>query len=144
MKTTFKEIHYQSPEWTTAVRLREKVLREPLGSVFSEQELADERDHVQIAGFLNDELVATAVLVPEGEHMKMQRVGVTEELRNGNIGSEMMLFCEKLAKSRNIKMMYCHARDTAVNFYLKNGYSGEGAYFDEDGIPHLKMTKILF
>jgi predicted GNAT family N-acyltransferase len=39
--------------------------------------------------------------------------------------------------------MYCHARDSAVNFYLKNGYTGIGNYFNEDGIPHLKMRKEL-
>lgn len=143
MKTVFKEISYHSKEWADAVRLREKILREPLGSSFSDQELEDEKDHFQIAGFLNDTLVATAVLVPLGDDMKMQRVVVKENLRNLNIGSEMMRFCETFASEKNCTTMYCHARDSAVRFYLKNGYSRIGEYFDEDGIPHLKMSKKL-
>ena len=143
MKTTFKEIAHKSPEWTNAVRLREKILREPLGSKFTEKELEEEKNHIQIAGFLENELVATAVLVPEGDKMKMQRVAVTENLRSLNIGSEMMIFCEKIASDKNFKVMYCHARDSAVNFYSKNQYEKEGDYFDEDGIPHLKMIKKL-
>lgn len=139
----FKEIDYKSPEWTNAVRLREKILREPLGSKFSDQELEEEKNHIQVAGFLDGELVATAVLVPEGEKMKMQRVVVMEGLRSKNIGSEMMTFCEKLALDRNCTGIYCHARDTAVNFYFKNNYEKDGDYFDEDGIPHLKMRKEL-
>lgn len=139
----FKEIDYNSPEWTKAVRLREKILREPLGSSFSKAELQDEASHIQIAGFNDNELVATAVLVPEGESMKMQRVVVSEGLRNRNIGSQMMEFCERLAQEKGIKIMYCHARDTAVNFYLQNMYKEEGDYFDEDGIPHVKMVKVL-
>lgn len=141
MKPTFKEITYKSPEWTDAVRLREKILREPLGSTFTDQELEEEKYHFQIAGFLDDAIIATAVLVPEGDEMKMQRVVVTENLRNLSIGSEMMSFCENFASDKNFKVMYCHARDSAVNFYTKNGYTGIGDYFDEDGIPHLKMQK---
>lgn len=139
----FKEITYRSPEWIQAVRLREKILREPLGSKFTDKELQGEKTHIQIAGFLDNELIATAVLVPEGREMKMQRVVVSENLRNKHIGSEMMSYCEKLAVDRHFKIMYCHARDSAVNFYTKNSYERVGDYFDEDGIPHLKMKKIL-
>ncbi|MFA7272639.1 MAG: GNAT family N-acetyltransferase [Crocinitomicaceae bacterium] len=139
----FKEIAYKSEEWTKAVQLREKVLREPLGSKFTDQELEEEKSHIQIAGFLDNELVATVVLVPDGENIKMQRVVVIDSLRNKNIGSEMMIFCEKLAVDRNFRLIYCHARDTAVNFYYKNHYEKDGDYFDEDGIPHLKMKKKL-
>lgn len=143
MKPTFKEITHKSPEWTDAVRLREKILREPLGSSFTDQELEEEKYHFQIAGFLDDAIIATAVLVPEGDEMKMQRVVVMENLRSLNIGSEMMNFCESFASDKNFTVMYCHARDSAVNFYIKNGYTGIGDYFDEDGIPHLKMRKKL-
>lgn len=143
MKPTFKEITHKSPEWTDAVRLREKILREPLGSSFTDQELEEEKYHFQIAGFLDVAIIATAVLVPEGDEMKMQRVVVTENLRSLNIGSEMMNFCENFASDKNFKVMYCHARDSAVNFYIKNGYTRIGDYFDEDGIPHLKMKKKL-
>lgn len=137
----FKEIEYKSLEWANAVRLREKILREPLGSKFTDKELEEEKYHIQIAGFVDNELVATAVLVPEGDEMKMQRVVVIENLRSKNIGSKMMAFCENLALEKNIKSIYCHARDSAVNFYSKNYYEKEGDYFDEDGIPHLKMRK---
>jgi predicted GNAT family N-acyltransferase len=143
MKPAFKEITHRSADWTDAVRLREKILREPLGSSFTDQELEAEKYHFQIAGFLDDAIIATAVLVPEGDEMKMQRVVVTENLRSLNIGSEMMTFCEKFALDKNFKVMYCHARDAAVHFYIKNGYTGIGDYFDEDGIPHLKMRKKL-
>lgn len=143
MKTIFKEIAYKSPEWNQAVRLREKILREPLGSSFTERELEEEKNHIQIAGFLNDELIATAVLVPENNILKMQRVAVSEKFQGKGIGSNMMLFCEKLATARKFNVLYCHARDSAINFYMKNNYERCGDFFDEDGIPHLKMQKNL-
>lgn len=139
----FREIEHGSPEWYEAVRLRENILRKPLGQTFSSEELNEEKRHYQIVGYLNKKLIATAVLVPERGSLKMQRVVVRESQRNFNIGSQMVAFCEKLAIERNYSIIYCHARDSAVRFYLKNDYQSEGDYFDEDGIPHLKMSKKL-
>lgn len=139
----FKTIPYKSHDWYSAVKLRESILRIPLGSQFTPTELEEEKDHIHIAGYVDKELVATAVLVPENKAMKMQRVVVSKELRNNNIGSKMMTFCEQLVKDKGVEMLYCHARDSAVNFYKKNNYFAEGDYFEEDGIPHLKMIKNL-
>ena len=141
MKIEFKQIDHGSSNWRKAVELRENILRKPLGTHFTDEELKEEQNHVQIVGFIDDELKACAVLVPEGTHLKMQRVAVDAHLRNLNVGSEMMAFCEQYAKSEGYETVYCHARDSAVNFYLKNGYTGVGDYFPEDGIPHLKMEK---
>lgn len=139
----FKFVGHNSTEWKEAVALREDVLRKPLGQVFSAQELEAESEHFHVAGYLVDALIATAVLVPEGNSLKMQRVAVNPSHRNENIGSRMMEFCETWAREHEFDNIYCHARDTAVNFYVKNKYSKEGDYFDEDRIPHLKMVKHL-
>lgn len=139
----FKIIDYGTAEYKDAVSLRERILRAPFGLNFSEAELLAEKSHIQIVGLHGKEVIATAVLVPEGQHCKMQRVVVKEDLVNTGIGSKMMGFCEDRAKKHGFKTIYCHARDSAVNFYLKNGYAPEGNYFDEDTIPHLKMRKVL-
>lgn len=139
----FKVIQHGSSDYWATVRLREEILRQPLGLRFSAEELETERYHIQIAGAQNHEIVATAVLVPEGSFCKMQRVAVKNSLQNQGIGGQLMRFCEKQALSLGLKTMYCHARGTAVPFYLKNQYEAEGEYFQEDGIPHLKMIKSL-
>lgn len=143
MKTEFKIIAHNSDEWREAVELRESILRKPPGATFTEEELNDEETHIQVVGIQKGKIVATAVLVPEPSDIKMQRVVVQSHLRSQNIGSGMMSYCESQAKSSGYERIYCHARDNAVNFYLKNGYAGEGDYFEEDGIPHLKMKKDL-
>lgn len=143
MKTNFKIVPYSSKAWEKAVKLREKILRMPLGEKFTTKELEEEKNHIQIVGYINDEIIATAVLVPEDTDMKMQRVVVSDKFRNLNIGTEMMGFCESYILNEGYKAVYCHARDSAVNFYLKNGYLADGDYFPEDGIPHLKMKKVI-
>jgi len=141
MDPSFKIIDYGSPQWEDAVLLREKVLRHSIGSSFSKAELEEESKHIQVASYLEGDLVGTAVLVNEGNAFKVQRVAVDENFRNKNIGSKMMQFCESIVIENNANSIYCHARDKAVDFYLQNGYKKEGEYFQEDGIPHLKMLK---
>ena len=55
----------------------------------------------------------------------------------------MIKFCENYARQNGFKSIYCHARDTAVNFYLKNKYIAEGEYFEEDTIHNCPKLKRL-
>jgi predicted GNAT family N-acyltransferase len=141
---SFKVIPLGSSVYQEAVLLREEILRQPLGLRFSAEELENEKDHIQIVGILNNEVIATAVLVPEGNMCKMQRVVVKDSFQNQGIGSQLLRFCEDHARSLGFKAIYCHARDSAVEFYLNNHYTAEGEYFDEDTIPHLKMVTKLY
>lgn len=140
---TFKIIPYASADYDQAVSLREEILRKPLGLSFTQEELEDEKYHIHIAGFLDGKLCVTAVLVPEGESCKMQRVATKGPLQNRGIGSALLVFCEDYAKEQGYASIYCHARNSAIPFYLKNHYVLEGEPFDEDGIPHHKMRKVL-
>lgn len=142
-KIYFKLVDYGSDEYKKAVALREEILRKPLGLSFTKEELEMEKEHVHIAGFLGQEMCATAVLVPDGEEMKMQRVALKSSFQGKGIGSSLMRFCEEYAVKHGFKSIYCHARGTAVNFYQKNQYALEGEPFDEDGIPHRKMRKTI-
>jgi predicted GNAT family N-acyltransferase len=139
----FKVIDHGGPEYLEAVRLREDILRKPLGLIFTSEELLNEIDHIHISGFLDGKIISTAVLVPEGSECKLQRVVVKQELQASGIGSKMMAFCEAYAKTQGFNSIYCHARYTAVLFYIENNYMPEGDYFDEDTILHRKMRKAL-
>jgi len=142
-KIHFIIVDYGTDEYKKLVALREEVLRKPLGLFFTQEELELEKEHVHIGGFLGQELCATAVLVPEGNELKMQRVVTKAHLQGKGIGSALMSFCEDYAKKHGYKSIYCHARGTAIPFYLKNHYILEGEPFDEDGIPHHKMRKSI-
>lgn len=142
-KIIFKVVDFGSDDYKKSVSLREEILRKPLGLTFTEEELKLEKEHIHIAGFLGQELCATAVLVPEGNTIKMQRVAIKSSFQSKGIGSLMMAFAEDYAREKKYGSVYCHARNTAIPFYLKNQYALEGNPFEEDGIPHHKMRKIL-
>jgi predicted GNAT family N-acyltransferase len=102
-----------------------------------------ERHHIHLAGISIDEFVSTIVLVPEGKRMKMRRFAVRPDFRHVGFGSETLAWCEDYARQHGVEVMYCHARESAVRFYSRRGYSEVGDFFEEDGIPHIKMEKVL-
>jgi hypothetical protein len=57
---SFKIINHGSPEYEAAVKLREGILRKPLGLIFLPEELEAEKEHIQIAGFQGDKVISTA------------------------------------------------------------------------------------
>ena len=139
----FKIATHGTPEYKAAYNLREEILRKPLGLQLSPQEIEDDKGYIHIIGCINKKTVATAVLVPKGKEAKMQRVAILSELQKLGIGSKMMKFCESQVKLLGFDAIYLHARQSVVNFYLNNGYTCEGDYFEEVGIPHIKMRKNL-
>jgi GNAT superfamily N-acetyltransferase len=140
---TFKIIEHGSHEYKKAVCLREDILRKPLGLAFTREELDRESAHIHIVGFLDKDLCATVVLVPQKDVLKMQRVAVREDLQSKGIASAMMKFCEDYAINNGFKEIYCHARQTAAAFYLKNKYVSDGEPFIEIKMLHQKMRKIF-
>lgn len=142
-KLSFKLIQYASPEYKAAVSLREQVLWIPLGLTVNKKELATEEGHIHFGAYVDDELVATAALVPDGPHGKMQRVAVKAEQQKQGYGAQLVQFIENEARNQGYKTIYCSAQDTAASFYTKLGYIAEGEFYLEDSIPHLVMRKLL-
>jgi len=139
----FEIIQHGSDAYVAGVRLRDDILRNPMGVVTTEGDMAAERVLMHVAGFAGSELCATCVLVPEGQAVRMKRVAVAASFRDKGIGTAMLRFCEAHAKEMGATELYAHARETAVRFYEKAGYIVEGDYFDEVGIPHLLVRKTL-
>ncbi len=140
---TFKIIEHGSTDYQNAVTLRQKILREPFGKTFTAEELEQEKGHIQIAGFLNNEIVATALLTKEKDRCKMQRVAVKTEMQDHGIGSKLIEFFEQVALKNGFREIYCHARVTAIPFYLKHNYQLVGHVFQENGTPHQNMLKVI-
>lgn len=137
----FKVVKYGSDEHAKAIALRKEVLYEARG--ISSADYNEENSHVQIVGFSDGAIIATCSLVPEEDNCRMRYVAIRSDIQGGGIGSKMLTFFEEEARAKNFQSIYCHARDTAINFYTKNGYKTEGEIFDQVTIPHIKMRKIL-
>ena len=140
---TFTLIDYGSAAYKEAVRLREEILRKPLGKRFSPEDIASEKEHLHVAGMMGPDMVASCMLVKDGRRCKMRRVAVRADMQGKGVGSAMMQFCEQLAQEIGIEEIYCNARETAMAFYRKHCFIPEGDMFPEQGIPHIRMRKQL-
>lgn len=140
----FREILHNSPAYEQEVALRLAVLRQPLGLSFSSDQLQAEVGCHHLGGFLQAELIACLVLQPmDGKTMRMRQVVVKNELRGQGIGRMLVNVSEMFACERGFQQMTLHARESAVGFYQRLGYSTIGACFLEVTLPHWAMHKTL-
>lgn len=142
----FREVAHGSPDHTACVRLRDRILRAPLGLAFTPEELEAESGDWHLAGFADGrpEPVACLVLTPLGGGIaKMRQVAVSETLRGRGHGKAIVEFAERFAAGRGMEEMVLNARENVVAFYEKLGYEAEGDRFVEVTLPHRKMRKHL-
>lgn len=71
------------------------------------------------------------------------RVAVHRQLRGGGHGLAVMRALEQAARTRGIRTLQLNAQKSAAGFYRRQGYVAEGQPFDEVGIPHISMRKML-
>tara|TARA_B110000285_G_C15041119_1_gene571851 strand:- start:70 stop:501 length:432 start_codon:yes stop_codon:yes gene_type:complete len=140
----FKTVEHYSKEYWKLVRLRDKILREPLNLMFSEEELFLENEQIHIGGFENEIAIASlSLVILSPSLLKMRQVCVSSEFQGKKIGKKLNEFTENWAMFNQYKTIECNARESAVPFYKSNGYTIKGEQFFELKIPHFKMTKTL-
>ena len=144
MVYAIKMFNYNSPEYKTALQLRDKVLRKPLGLQFTAAELAKDENDLHFGLFDGNRIIACLTLSEaENKKMKMRQVAVDDALQGKGLGKKLSLAAEKYALQKGFDTMFCHARKIAAPFYLKLGYKIIGDEFTEVNIPHYVMEKKL-
>lgn len=142
----FQIIEYNSGEYLQMVDLRYEVLRKPLKLTFTPEDLEkDKQDLLLISRYsLEGKITGCCILTPLNEHtIQLRQMAVADFMRGKGLGSELLNYAETTASERMFSYIYLHARETAVDFYKKNGYTIEGDRFIEVGIPHFEMIKKL-
>lgn len=139
-----KIIDHGTPEYNQMVKLREVVLRHPLGLTFSSEELEQEKNNLLMAAFEDDRILGCCMLTEEKPQIvRLRQMAVSNDLQGKGVGKALMNFAENLARDRGYKKITMHARENAIGFYEKMGYKKSGAEFKEVTIPHYVMEKTL-
>lgn len=139
-----KIIDHGSPEYRQMIKLRDDILRKPLGLTFTEQEIEEEKDNMLIGAFEDDDILGCCMLVPEDKSViRLRQMAVLNDLQGKGIGRALMQFAENLARDHGYKTMSMHARKNSVGFYEKMGYRVTSDEFTEVTIPHYVMEKDL-
>jgi len=139
-----KIIDYGTEEYQQMLKLRDAVLRKPLGLHFSTDELEQEKANLLIAAYEDNVMLGCCMLVQENpETVRLRQMAVLNDLQGKGIGKALMTFAENLARDRGYKKISMHARKNAIGFYEKMGYRTCGGEFHELTIPHYMMEKEL-
>jgi GNAT superfamily N-acetyltransferase len=140
-----KILDHGSHEYRLMVKLREDVLRKPLGLGFTSQELEEEKNHMLIAAFEEDDILGCCMLVEEDpKTVRLRQMAVLNDLQGKGIGRALMGFAENIARDRGFRVLSMHARKNAIGFYEKMGYKVASDEFTEVTIPHYVMEKKLY
>ncbi len=141
-----KIIDHGTPEYLQMVKLREEILRRPLGLSFLPEELEKEKDNLLLVAYEDDRMLGCCMLVEEEQDpqtVRLRQMAVSDDLQGKGIGKVLMNFAENIARDRGYRKITMHARKNAIGFYEKMGYQSSGQEFEEVTIPHFVMEKAL-
>jgi YbgC/YbaW family acyl-CoA thioester hydrolase len=74
---------------------------------------------------------------------RIGRMAVSKSLRGGGIGAQVLDALLQAARERGDRQVLLHAQLSAVPFYLRAGFAFNGPEFEEAGIAHIEMSKLL-
>lgn len=139
-----KIIDYGTAEYQQMVKLRDDLLRKPLGLAFTPEELEKEKENMFIAAFEDERILGCCMLVEEQpDTVRLRQMAVLNDLQGKGIGRALTNFAENLARDRGYKTIRMHARKNVVGFYERMDYKVIGNEFIEITIPHFTMEKKL-
>lgn len=132
-------------EWSEYYDLRYRILREPLGQPRGSERNEGDELGIHFALFNANKITAIARLDYADEPDKIAQVrfvAVEKNLQGKGVGKQIMLATEEAAQLRGDKKMILHARDYAVEFYKKMGYTLIGeSYLLFGQLQHYLMEK---
>src|SRR5688572_29775996 len=113
-----KIIDHGTKEYQQMVKMRDDILRKPLGLTFSPDELEQEKNNLLIGAFEDDAMLGCCMLVEATPaSVRLRQMAVLNDLQGKGIGRALMSFAENLARDRGYKTLTMHARKNAIGFY---------------------------
>lgn len=105
-------------------------------------DLDGEAQHV--LAFVDGAPIGTARIFYAGDTLKIGRVAVRKSHRGAGIGAALILHAVEMAQAASdISRAYLSAQTHALGFYERLGFRAYGDVYDDAGIPHQDMERLL-
>jgi predicted GNAT family N-acyltransferase len=132
-------------EWQSYYDLRYRILRKPLNQALGSEKNEGDATGIHFAVFVGQIILAIARLdFQENKIAQVRFVAVEENQQGKGLGKLIMLEIENYCKVLPIEKIILHARDYAVDFYLKLDYKLiEKSYKLFDVLQHYLMEKTI-
>ncbi len=99
--------------------------------------------HAVARNRLGQVLATGRLLAPAPGRGKIGRMAVKRVMRGAGLGRDMLDALTAAAVQRLDTEITLHAQRSAEGFYQRAGFASRGEPFDEAGIPHIEMFKLL-
>lgn len=98
----------------------------------------------QVLAYLDQVPVGTArVRELDLTTVKIERVAVLKPFRGCGIGYRLMQFVLQFLTEKHTQVVWVNAQMPVKAFYERLGFVQEGSVFEDAGIPHIRMKKLL-
>jgi GNAT superfamily N-acetyltransferase len=125
--------------------LRRSVLRPGLPSG-AEQPGEDQSGVVHVGAYDGEDLLSTCLIFPEPcpwlpdePAWRLRGMATDPHHRGSGAGTAVLHETERIARAAGATVLWCLARETAVTFYLRHGWTTFHTVFDTDLGPHQRM-----
>ena len=133
-----------SPYYQQIWQLREDVLRIPIGLSLKNEDLSMDAEDVIFIAKNADEVMGCLMLHRlDATTIKFRQMAVYDAWQGTGIGRLLMEAAEKYAFEQGYSKVSLHARKIVSGFYQRLGYICIGNEFEEVGISHVLMEKLL-
>jgi ribosomal protein S18 acetylase RimI-like enzyme len=91
-------------------------------------------------------VVGIVTLIPDGDRsVRLRSMAVDPALQGGGVGRLLVDAAVERLRAAGMQRVWCNARDTAIGFYERLGWTVTGPGFIEDvtGLPHHPMELLL-
>jgi len=137
-------IGLDAPEYAEELDLRWRVLRKPLGFAPDAVAFPFEAESLHLVALDGGRVVGCVLFHPEGtESGRLFQMAIEPDRQGTGLGTLLVRALEEGLVQRGFREVTLHARDTAVGFYARLGYSPVGPPYVEVGIPHQNMRRPL-
>jgi predicted GNAT family N-acyltransferase len=125
---------------TEASRIRMAVFVEEQGVPASIEMDGRDAECVHALAYVEGRAVGTGRLLPDGH---IGRMAVLKERRASGVGGAILACLVEEARRRGMTEVALSAQTHALGFYRKHGFRELGATFEEAGIAHQEMRRVL-
>lgn len=145
----FKQYSMDEPCYQQAWKLRDQVLRHPLGLSLTRQDRDLDARCWHYGLFKGGQICATVTVQPLSDskqttqQVKLRQMVVSPVHQNQGLGQTLIQKVEKALKSQSIQSISMAARLPAVKFYQKLGFQTQGPIYHHLNIDHQDMHKDL-
>lgn len=135
------KVYHSLPEAAKSIREEVFVVEQGFKYEFDDLDLTS----THIVGYINGLPVATCRVLfnEQRKTYAVGRIAVIKEYRGKGLGAEILREGEEYIRKIGGGLVSLHAQVRAAGFYEKQGYIRVGEIDDEEGYPHIWMTKEL-